>query len=248
VTSVVFGYFKLDKRNNIIDIVDVDNPPVILHTKGMWLDVPNKALELLSAKKYNIAASIHSAQHVVLSLFPNVVITSGSDVRTECKAPQKEYAKVSPPYCRVLMLIERDPKKTTSKVMQLRGKQLIYRLTFYDAVGNGGAGLSRKAFDFIDLLLEQAVERVEQCLCASGCPECMILCFRTLINVGVASANCKEGNIVASKIGASIVLKCLRNCDINISDIADGNEKGMAIETIVPVHSRVREAENVVRC
>jgi len=94
VTAVVFGYFKLDKKNNIIDAVDVDNPPVIMNTKGMWLDVPLKALEILEEKKYNVAGSIHGAEHAILSLLPNVVITSPGDVRTECKAPQKEYAKV----------------------------------------------------------------------------------------------------------------------------------------------------------
>ena len=95
VTAVVFGYFKVDKKNNIIDAVDVDNPPVILNTKGLWLDLPPKSLEILSKKHYNIAGSIHAAEHAILSLLPNVVITSPGDVRTECKAPQKEYAQVS---------------------------------------------------------------------------------------------------------------------------------------------------------
>lgn len=94
VTAVVFGYFKVDKKNNIIDAVDVDNPPVIINTRGMWIDLPLCALEILSEKGYNIAGSIHAAQHAVLSLLPNVVIASPGDVRTECKAPQKEYAKV----------------------------------------------------------------------------------------------------------------------------------------------------------
>jgi DEAD/DEAH box helicase domain-containing protein len=94
VTAIVFGYFKVDKRNNIIDAVEVDNPPVIINTRGMWLDVPLKALEILNNKRYNIAGSIHAAEHAVLSLLPIVVITSPGDVRTECKAPEKEYAKV----------------------------------------------------------------------------------------------------------------------------------------------------------
>jgi DEAD/DEAH box helicase domain-containing protein len=94
VTAVVFGYFKIDKKNNIIDAVDVDNPPVVINTKGLWLDVPTKALEILTEKHYNIAGSIHAAEHAILSLLPNVVITSQGDVRTECKAPQKEYAQV----------------------------------------------------------------------------------------------------------------------------------------------------------
>ena len=93
-TALVFGYFKVDKRNNIIDAVDVDNPPVVIKTRGMWLDVPLRALEILATKSYNIAGSIHAAEHAILSLLPNVVITSPGDVRTECKAPQKEYAKV----------------------------------------------------------------------------------------------------------------------------------------------------------
>jgi DEAD/DEAH box helicase domain-containing protein len=96
VTAIVFGYFKVDKKNNIIDAIDVDNPPVIMNTKGMWLDVPAKAVEILERKGYNVAGSIHAAEHAILSLLPNVVITSPGDVRTECKAPQKEYAKVCP--------------------------------------------------------------------------------------------------------------------------------------------------------
>jgi ATP-dependent helicase YprA (DUF1998 family) len=50
VTAIVFGYFKVDKKNNIIDAIDVDNPPVIMNTKGMWLDVPAKAVEILERK------------------------------------------------------------------------------------------------------------------------------------------------------------------------------------------------------
>lgn len=114
VTAIVFGYFKVDKKNNVIDAVDVDNPPVIMNTKGMWLDVPIKALEILADKGYNIAGSIHAAEHAVLSLLPNVVITAPGDVRTECKAPQKEYAKVeSFPYMQVLNLVDRDAKETS---------------------------------------------------------------------------------------------------------------------------------------
>ena len=116
VTAVVFGYFKVDKRNNIIDAVDVDNPPVIINTRGMWLDIPLSALEILSEKGYNIAGSIHAAEHAVLSLLPNVVITSPGDVRTECKAPQKEYAKVDAPVYLLLNLIEGNSKKASGTV------------------------------------------------------------------------------------------------------------------------------------
>lgn len=116
VTAVVFGYFKVDKKNNIIDAVDVDNPPVIINTKGLWLDVPIKALAILSEKHYNIAGSIHAAEHAILSLLPNVVITSPGDVRTECKAPQKEYAQVYKYLSSPANSTERDATETTCKV------------------------------------------------------------------------------------------------------------------------------------
>jgi len=120
VTALVFGYFKVDKKNNIIDAVDVDNPPIIMNTKGMWLDVPIKALEILAEKGYNIAGSIHAAEHSILSLLPNVVITSPGDVRTECKAPQKEYAKVE--FCPSLLHASAKYGRTRRKGNVLQGR------------------------------------------------------------------------------------------------------------------------------
>jgi DEAD/DEAH box helicase domain-containing protein len=117
VTAIVFGYFKVDKRNNIMDAIDVDNPPVIINTRGMWLDVPPKALEILSSKSYNMAGSIHAAEHAILSLLPNVVITSPGDVRTECKAAEKEYARVLDQLeDKSLMLLERNSAQASCQV------------------------------------------------------------------------------------------------------------------------------------
>jgi|SRR5579862_1970942 len=109
------------------------------------------------------------------------------------------------------------------------------RLTFYDAVGKGGAGISSKAFDFIDLLLQQAVERVDSCGCRSGCPEC------------VTSPICKEGNIVTSKIGAGVILKSLLCQTIDPLSLAEGDERGISIETIVPVQRPIKEADEIWR-
>jgi DEAD/DEAH box helicase domain-containing protein len=81
----VFGFFKLDKKRRILDAIQVDNPPIILYSKGMWLDVPKLALEILVEKRLNIAGAIHAAEHAVLSLMPNFVISMPGDVRTECK-------------------------------------------------------------------------------------------------------------------------------------------------------------------
>ncbi|KAF2475828.1 P-loop containing nucleoside triphosphate hydrolase protein [Lindgomyces ingoldianus] len=149
IQQVVFGFFKVDKKGRILDAVQVDNPPIILHSKGMWLDVPKSAFDILKSRRLNIAAAIHAAEHSVLSLMPNFVISMPGDVRTECKVALKEFAK-----------------KETSRKRPAR-------LTFYDAKGGAsGSGISTKAFEFIDTLLKQACERLQACQCLEGCLEC----------------------------------------------------------------------------
>ncbi|KAL8815436.1 MAG: hypothetical protein Q9223_005424, partial [Gallowayella weberi] len=144
--QVVFGFFKVDKKRRILDAVQVDNPPIDIFSKGLWLDVPKRALEILDSRRLNVAAAIHAAEHAVLSLMPQFVISMPGDVRTECKVAIKEFAK-----------------KETSRKRPAR-------LTFYDAKGGAnGSGISTKAFEFIDVLLVRAVERVGRCHCAEGC-------------------------------------------------------------------------------
>ncbi|KAK8206335.1 hypothetical protein BKA81DRAFT_335235 [Phyllosticta paracitricarpa] len=125
IKQVVFGFFKVDKRRRVLDAVSVDNPPIVLHSRGMWLDVPKRALEILKARRLNVAAGIHAAEHAVLSLMPNFVISLPDDVRTECKNALKEFAA------------------------RESSRKRPARLTFYDAKGGStGAGISTKAFDF----------------------------------------------------------------------------------------------------
>ncbi|KAF2714248.1 P-loop containing nucleoside triphosphate hydrolase protein [Pleomassaria siparia CBS 279.74] len=145
IQQVVFGFFKVDKKRRILDAVEVDNPPIILYSKGMWLDVPKSALDILKSRRLNIAAAIHAAEHAVLSLMPNFVISMPGDVRTECKVALKEFAK-----------------KESSRKRPAR-------LTFYDAKGGAsGSGISTKAFEFIDTLLIQACA---QCCCDERCKQ-----------------------------------------------------------------------------
>ncbi len=148
--AVVFGFFKVDQKRRILDAVAVDNPPVIIHSKGLWLDVPKFALQILLQKRLNLAAGIHAAEHAVMSLMPQFVVSMPGDVRTECKNALKEFAK-----------------KATQRKRPAR-------LTFYDAKGGAaGSGIAAKAFEFIDSLLERAVKRVSTCHCLEGCTECI---------------------------------------------------------------------------
>lgn len=146
----VFGFFKVDKQNRVLDAVHVDNPPVIRYSKGMWLDVPKAGLDILQDRRLNSAAAIHAAEHAIMSMLPTFVISMPEDVRTECKVALKEFAKN-----------ETQRKRPA-------------RLTFYDAKGGaGGSGINTKAFEHIDQLLRDALKRVEHCHCEKGCVECV---------------------------------------------------------------------------
>jgi DEAD/DEAH box helicase domain-containing protein len=210
ITQVVFGFFKVDKRNRVLDAIHVDNPPVVRYSKGMWLDVPRQALDILVRRRLNVAGAIHAAEHAIMSLLPNFVISMPGDVRTECKKAIKEFAK----------------KETQRKRPA--------RLTFYDAKGGaGGSGINTKAFEFIDLLLKQALGRVTGCHCEQGCREC------------VCSDLCKEANEVLSKAGSEVILKSLLNVDIDIDALPMGPEElaPAGVETVVlaaPVPPRDR--------
>jgi DEAD/DEAH box helicase domain-containing protein len=69
----------------IIEAVDVDMPPYENTTTGMWIDVSRDALHFLDSEATSRAAAIHSASHAFLNQFP-----MAADLRTECKAPEKE--------------------------------------------------------------------------------------------------------------------------------------------------------------
>lgn len=208
IKQVVFGFFKIDKKRRILDAVQVDNPPIVLFSKGMWLDVPKNAFEILTGRRLNVAGAIHAAEHAILSLMPNFVISMPGDVRTECKNALKEFAK-----------------KETSRKRPAR-------LTFYDAKGgSSGSGISTKAFEFIDLLLKQACERVAACHCLEGCLECC------------CDERCKERNQVMSKAGAEVILKSLLNWEIDVDALPWGEEEAVpaGVETVIAA-SEIRPA------
>ncbi len=220
ISQHVFGYFKVDRHERILDAVQVDTPPVVRYSRGTWVDVPAAGLAVLERRRLHMAAAIHAAEHAVLSLLPNVVISLPGDVRTECKSGLKEFQQ-----------------------RQLTQRKRPARLTFYDAKGGaGGSGISAKAFDFVDMLLAQALARIEGCVCrfahatdsssggggtastdARGCLECTV------------SLTCREANTVMSKAGAVVVLRSLLGLPIDEDSLPMGPEEGIpeGPETIV---------------
>ncbi|RDL33749.1 p-loop containing nucleoside triphosphate hydrolase [Venustampulla echinocandica] len=212
IQQTVFGFFKIDKKGSILDAVQVDNPPIVIFSKGMWLDVPKQALDILQERRLNIAGAIHAAEHAVMSLMPNFVVSMPGDVRTECKVGVKEFAQ----------------RETARKRPA--------RLTFYDAKGGvSGSGISTKAFEFIHLLLKQALRRVEACYCLGGCLEC------------VTSENCHHNNVVMSKVGSEVILKSLLNLEIDVEALPMGPETGSpsGVETVVLAETILPKGRNL---
>ncbi|KAK1962153.1 DEAD/DEAH box helicase [Colletotrichum sublineola] len=210
----VYGFFKVDKKKRVLDAVHVDNPPVIRYGKGMWLDIPKKALQILADRRLHVAASIHAAEHAILSLMPNFVISLPGDVRTECKVALKEFAK------------KESQRKRPG------------RLTFYDAKGGAsGSGISTKAFEHIDHLLQQALKRIVSCYCENGCREC------------VTSDQCKQANEVMSKAGSQVILKALLNLEIDIEALPMGPEEysPAGIETVIVAQTVPPKDRNSLR-
>lgn len=148
IASYVWGYFKVDRRANILDAVEVDCPPFIRNTRGLWIDVPTWLVDAMTDKRINAAAAIHAAEHALLSLTPMFVVSVAGDVRTECKIAEKEYAA-----------------KPSSRKRPAR-------LIFYDMPGQNG-GVCAKAFEHLDGLIRIAISVIEACPCTEGCPSCV---------------------------------------------------------------------------
>lgn len=152
IRSVVFGFFKFDKRDRIIDSVEVDQPAYEYTSHGFWINIPSKTLKKLKEHKLHVAGAIHGSEHALMNLFPKFVSLLPTEVSTECKSKEKE--------------LYNPTKKKDSK------RKRPARLIFYDRQC-GGAGISSKAFAHINKLLTDAMNIVDSCDCEIGCPACV---------------------------------------------------------------------------
>lgn len=224
-TIIVFGYFKVNRKGEILEAVEVKNPPVVLKSKGFWIDIPSKAIDLIKEKSLNPAGGIHAAQHAIMNVLP-LFITGGAttnpnarftpngadaELSTECKAPEKEFAR------------------------RQSARQRPARLIFHDSKGGEqGTGMSEKTFEYIDEIIYATYERVRDCECEWGCPLC------------VAGTFCKENMLVMSKPGAVIILGSLLGVDVEELKecVPDGPEPNMPL---IGTETIVREEGGIVK-
>lgn len=149
-TSRVWGYYKVDRRANILDMVEVDSAPLVRTTQGIWIDVPWGIVQAIAAHGVNASAAIHATEHAILSLTPLFVASGTEDVRTECKLQKREIGE------------QRRPTQ----------RKRPSRLIFYDKPGKDG-GICAQVFQHLDALLRIALSVIEACPCADGCPGCI---------------------------------------------------------------------------
>ena len=207
---LVFGYFKVDKFKRIIDAVETHNDPVIFHSKGLWIDIPKLALELCVSKELSIAGAIHAAEHGIMGVFSRFIVAGVDEIRTECKAPEKEFAE-----------------RQTERLRPAR-------LVFYDSKGGVyGSGLSTKIFEHIDDILVATLRRIEECPCDTGCPECVAASYCTE-NCLVLS---KQGALVI--LHTILGHDPVQFLDA-IKDGPEENMPDIVVETVVPVTEHVK--------
>ncbi|PWW74307.1 P-loop containing nucleoside triphosphate hydrolase protein, partial [Tuber magnatum] len=171
--TVIYGFLKIDRTKRVLDAVEIDSPPITRLAKGMWLDVPASALDILALKNIDAAAAVHAAEHSVLNLFGNFVMSVSGAVKTECKSAVRNE--------------ETKGKGKVKPTLKPKSRTRPARLVFYDAGATGMYTL--RAFESVHVLLRQAVERVEECACLDGCFEC------------IRSEHCQERNALMSKPG-----------------------------------------------
>ncbi|KAI8994891.1 P-loop containing nucleoside triphosphate hydrolase protein [Pilobolus umbonatus] len=87
VSTVVFGYFRIDKRKRIIDSHDVYMDPILTYSKGVWIDVPSASMRELEKDQIDPMAAIHAASHCLISILPRYSYSTVNDLKTECKNP-----------------------------------------------------------------------------------------------------------------------------------------------------------------
>lgn len=61
VKTIVFGYYRVDKRRRILDAHDVYMDPILVQSTGVWADAPGTALAELDQLDIDPMAAIHAA-------------------------------------------------------------------------------------------------------------------------------------------------------------------------------------------
>jgi len=81
VTEKITGYQKRNSgTNKLITTVPLDLPEQILETEGFWLEIPPLLVQFIEDKKLHFMGGLHAFEHVLISVFPLLVLCDRNDV------------------------------------------------------------------------------------------------------------------------------------------------------------------------
>ncbi len=81
VTDQVTGYEKWQIYNKKrLNIIDLDLPPQIFETEGVWFVIPLKVQALTEDNYFHFMGGIHAIEHAAIGIFPLLVLTDRNDL------------------------------------------------------------------------------------------------------------------------------------------------------------------------
>lgn len=144
--TVSEDYFKYKKMHfsKPIGTFELDLPPLIFNTKGLWFTIPKSVKDALENKFANdeevFAGGLHGTEHALIGLFP---------LHTMCD--RFDIGGLSTNY-------HEDTQEAT--------------IFIYDGY-EGGIGITEKAVDVFVDLLNSTIDLLDNCKCKKGCPACI---------------------------------------------------------------------------
>ena len=81
VTDTVTGFQRrLVAGQKIISMEQLDLPPLIFETEGLWLEIPEKVQKRIEGEQYHFMGGIHALEHGMISIFPLLVLCDRNDI------------------------------------------------------------------------------------------------------------------------------------------------------------------------
>jgi DEAD/DEAH box helicase domain-containing protein len=144
VTDTVTGFQRrLVKGQKLINMEQLDLPPLVFETEGLWIEIPEAVQKRIEREQYHFMGGmggIHALEHGAISIFPLLVLCDRNDVGGIAHPFHEQLSKAA--------------------------------IFIYDGYP-GGVGLARKAFEKIDELLKLTQKTISGCPCEFGCPSCV---------------------------------------------------------------------------
>ena len=81
VVEQVVGFERLRTANGtVINREDLELPPVVYRTDGIWFQITDADCRSLAAKGYDLPGTLHAAEHAAISMMPLVLLADRNDI------------------------------------------------------------------------------------------------------------------------------------------------------------------------